>query len=553
MNPGKITKWLLVCLLLVVLGTQLQRSFSPARTGERQPLWTVDDQTAPPAESRAPEQICTLAGPRFRAELSTRGASLRHLYLTDHRFDGDGGPLDLVTTSRESRMPLRTSLRLPSGGAQQVPYDDLDWQLAGSDGRRCTFRYGDAITSLRKTVALTGEPYQLSVDVEVRNLDRAPRVHRFTLEQTDFRTKKEMESHLGRRSPAVTEVVLVTTQKTSRLGPTDFSPRAFSGAEFTPERWRRAPGEARVAAVSSVYFTKLAVPLEGPGSPVAEGQIEEAWDATRYPSKESDPGFGYVYRARVAYPAEELSPGGEARYHALSFIGPKERDLLAALGHGAPAVVDLGTFSIVARALLVVLRGIYRVVGSWGWAIVLLTVSMRVLLFPLSLSQIKNAAAMRRLKPEMDAIQQRYQKDASQRALAIQELWRKNEVKNPALGCLPMLLQLPIWWALYAALQSAVELYHVPFGPFIPDLTAPGRYFIIPVVLGAASYLQQRLMPAQGDPAQQRMLLYLMPAVFTVMMLFLPAGLGVYMLTSSLLAVAQQVVVARWLERRAVD
>lgn len=450
-------------------------------------------------------------------------------------------------------MPLRTDLRLSSGGAQQVPYDDFDWQLAGSDGQRCTFRYGDAITSLRKTVALTGEPYQLSVDVEVRNLDHTARVHRFTLEQTDWRTKKEMESHLGRRSPAVTEVALVTTQKTERLGASDFSPHAFSGPEFTPERWRRAPGEGKVAAVSSVYFTKLAVPLQGPGSPVVESQIEEVWDAARHPSKESDPGLGYVYRARVAYPAKELAPGEEAHYRALSFTGPKERDLLAAVGPGASAVVDLGTFSIVARALLVVLRAIEHVVGSWGWAIVLLTVSMRVLLFPLSLSQIKNAAAMRKLKPEMDSIQQKHKNDATQRAVAIQELWRKNKVQNPALGCLPMLVQLPIWWALYAALQSAVELFHVPFGPFIPDLTAPGRYFIIPVALGASSFLQQKLMPAQGDPAQQRMLLYLMPAVFTVMMLFLPAGLGVYMLTSSLLAVVQQITVARWLERRAAD
>ena len=116
------------------------------------------------------------------------------------------------------------------------------------------------------------------------------------------------------------------------------------------------------------------------------------------------------------------------------------------------------------------------------------------------------------------------------------------------IGCLPMIVQLPVWWALYTALQTAVELYHVPFGPVIPDLTAPGKYLIIPLVLAASSFFQQKLMPAQGDPAQQRMMQYMIPGIFTFMMLFLPAGLGVYMVTNSVLAITQQLLVERYLK-----
>jgi YidC/Oxa1 family membrane protein insertase len=112
-----------------------------------------------------------------------------------------------------------------------------------------------------------------------------------------------------------------------------------------------------------------------------------------------------------------------------------------------------------------------------------------------------------------------------------------------------MLLQMPVWWALYTALQTAVELYHVPFGAVIPDLSAPGRYLIIPIVLGASSFFQQKLMPAQGDPAQQKMMQYMIPGIFTFMMLFLPAGLGVYMVTNSVLAIGQQLLVERYLKR----
>jgi YidC/Oxa1 family membrane protein insertase len=237
-------------------------------------------------------------------------------------------------------------------------------------------------------------------------------------------------------------------------------------------------------------------------------------------------------------------------YKLLSFTGPKERDLLAAVDHGASEVINLGWFSPIAKLLVSYLYVLQRAVGSWGWAIVLLTMTVRLLLFPLSIQQIKSSAAMRKLKPEMDEINARYKDDATQRGVAMQELWRKNKVANPVIGCFPMLLQMPVWFALYTALQTAVELYHTPFGPVIPDLSAPGKYFIIPIVLGASSFIQQRIMPPQGDPAQQKMMMYLMPGIFTAMMLFLPAGLGVYMLTNTWLGIGQQVLVERYLKAK---
>jgi YidC/Oxa1 family membrane protein insertase len=191
-------------------------------------------------------------------------------------------------------------------------------------------------------------------------------------------------------------------------------------------------------------------------------------------------------------------------------------------------------------------------VGSWGWAIALMTITVRTLLFPLSISQIKSSAAMRRLKPEMDDLNARYKDDPAQRGLALQELWRKHGVTNPVLGCIPVLLQMPVWFALYQALQTAVELYHVPFlsARIIPDLSDKGEYFVIPAILGASSFFQQKLMPPQGDPMQQKMMQYMLPGIFVVMMLYLPAGLGVYMLTNTWLGIAQQVAVERYLSRK---
>jgi YidC/Oxa1 family membrane protein insertase len=118
------------------------------------------------------------------------------------------------------------------------------------------------------------------------------------------------------------------------------------------------------------------------------------------------------------------------------------------------------------------------------------------------------------------------------------------------LGCIPVLLQMPVWFALYQALNTAVELYHVPFGPVIPDLSAPGKYYIIPIVLGLSSFFQQKLMPMQGDPMQQKMMMYMMPAIFTVFMLFLPAGLGIYFLTNTWLGIGQQLAVEYYYKKR---
>jgi len=578
MERGSITKWLLFGLAIYLLMTVGKPLLFPNKGPLVQPY--LNDETTATADGRAPEQMCTIDGPRFQAELSTRGASLRHVRLKDytrpsampsdtlgsivHLLTGDGKgsreAADLVSTSKPSRSPLRVDLRAPTGdaAAQQVPYDDLDWKLAASDGKSCTFTYEDATSAVQKVISLGDSPFELAVDLTVKNLAPAARKHRFTIEQTEYRTKREMEGHLGRQSELVTKAVAISATKSEFETSSDFEPSSFTKPEFTPEHWRLTPGDAKLAAVSSVYFTKVVIPESGPsGAPVAQTFVEEVWDASKSQNKENDPSHGYVYRARLAYPEKELAPGESAHYRAVSYTGPKERDLLERMGHGAPELLEFGVgfFSFatkdIARGLVWYLLKLHGLIGSWGWAIVLLTITVRMVLFPLSLSQIKNSMAMRKLKPDMDVINEKYKDDAAQKGIAIQELWRKNGVSNPVVGCAPMLLQMPVWWALYTALQTAVELYHVPFGPVIPDLSAPGRYLIIPIVLGASSFLQQKLMPAQGDPQQQKMMMYMMPGIFTFMMLFLPAGLGVYMVTNSVLAITQQLLVERYLKGNA--
>lgn len=563
MERSKIAQWLVIGLVALLLW-QFGGGFFGKGSAEVQPD-LLTDLPAGDAQ-RAPEETCTIKGTRFEADLSTQGASLRHLRLTDPKYSHkDGTPIDLVTTSREWRSPLKTNLRLPTGDKQQVPADNLDWKISAHDDNSCTFVYEvPGSTKVTKVVRQTGKPFELEVSLDVTNLSSEPFKHRLTVEQTSWRTVKETEGSLGRISEQMTEVVSKTNDKTDRLMPDAFEPKDFGDKEFTSEHWRRTPGDAKWVSVSSVYFTKVAVPVEGP-APAAETLIEEDWNRKDFPvanrSKDTA-NHGYVYRARLAYPEQELKPQETRNYKVLSYAGPKERDILAHIGQttagGAGTdvgeVINLGTFSPIAKVLVAYLGQLFKAVGSWGWSIALLTITVRVLLFPLMYAQIKSTASMRRLKPEMDEINERYKDDPAQKGLAIQELYRKHGLNPMAAmaGCVPVLLQMPVWFALYQTLQTAVELYHVPFlsARIIPDLSDKGEYFVIPAILGASSFIQQKLMPPQGDPMQQKMMQYMLPGIFIVMMLYLPAGLGVYMLTNTWLGIAQQVAVERYLQTK---
>jgi YidC/Oxa1 family membrane protein insertase len=551
MERGKLAQWLFIGLAVLLLW-QFGGSFFGKGSTDLAPRPPA--LTAPPSADDKPrpaEETCTVKGRRFEADLSTRGGSLRSVRLSDYATTAGGKEqLDLVAPTREDTAPLRTDLRLPDGQAQQVAYNNLDWKLTERKDDACTFVYQDEATLVTKTVRATDKPFELETTIDVKNLAAEPRKHRLTVEQTSWKTQTQTEGSLGRISEHMTEVVAATTEKTERLGTDAFEPKDYTDKEFTAERWRRSPGDAKWVAVSSVYFSKVAVPLEGP-TPAAEAWIEEQWSpGVAAAERTKDPNFGHVYHARLAYPETELAPQASQSYKVLSFTGPKERELLANVHGGVDEVINLGTFSPIAKVLIGYLKVLYKGVKSWGWAIALLTITVRMLLFPLSIAQIKSSAAMRKLKPEMDELNARYKDDPAQRGLAIQELWRKHGVTNPVIGCIPVMLQMPVWFALYQALQTAVELYHVPFGPFIPDLSDKGLYFIIPAVLGASSFFQQKLMPPQGDPMQQKMMQYMLPGVFVVMMLYLPAGLGVYMLTNTWLGIAQQVAVERYLKNK---
>jgi YidC/Oxa1 family membrane protein insertase len=504
----------------------------------------VPDPVDPPQEGQAggwkPQggTPCRIAGNRFDAELSSRGAAIVHFFLRDPQYAGTSG-LDLVTTGGngiERWRSLRTLFR-GEKASDQLKYDRFEWALKASDGASCEFAYSDADVSIVKTVSAGERPFELNVETTVTNLSDAIRHHQFSIEAFAYRQNKETKSHLGRVSPFVTELSCARAKEVTRKGKDDFK-----------EGWFSEPLVDRYAAVSNYYFAEAIVPMDAASRPKPECQLlAEDWFTEG--QKRDDDDAGAVYHARLLFPAEELSPQHSVTYKQVAFFGPKERDVLARAAGGRAGLgdlINLGYFSPVAKVLVGVLVFFHAHVtmGSWGLSIIAMTVCLKLLLLPLSIKPVKTAIAMRRLKPEMDLVSAKFKDDAQAKNMAMMELYRKHGV-NPLGGCLPQLIQMPIWFAMYTTLQTAVEMYHEKFLWFL-DLSAPDRLYILPLVLGGFMILQQRIVPQQGmDPMQAKMMMYLLPGVFTVMMLFLPAALGVYMLTNSVLGITQQLVVEK--------
>lgn len=239
----------------------------------------------------------------------------------------------------------------------------------------------------------------------------------------------------------------------------------------------------------------------------------------------------------------EIMPGGSVEYGYLLYFGPRDLDILKSVGHQLEAVVDFGFFDIIARPLLNVLKFFYGFVGNYGWAIILLTVAIKLLFWPLTDKSYGSMKAMQKIQPEMQKLREKYKDDKQKLNIEIMQLYRTHKV-NPLGGCLPMIIQIPVFFALYKVLLEDISLRHAPFMWWIQDLSEKDPYYITPVIMGVTMFIQQKLTPTTMDSTQAKILLY-MPLVFTFMFLNFPSGLVIYWLVNNLLTILQQYLINR--------
>ena len=237
-------------------------------------------------------------------------------------------------------------------------------------------------------------------------------------------------------------------------------------------------------------------------------------------------------------PLQAIPPGGSATFSSQLFVGPKLQKQLTATAPGLERAVDYGRLTILAQPMFWLLDKVHGVVHNWGVAIILVTFLIKLVFYKLSETSGRSMAGMRKLQPRMKALQERYKDDRQAMSTALMELYKKEKI-NPAAGCLPMLVQIPFFISFYWVLLESVEMRQAPFALWITDLSSKDPFFILPLLMGAAMFLQQKLNPPPPDPVQAKMM-QIMPVVFTGFFAFFPAGLVLYWLTNSVLSIAQQ-------------
>jgi YidC/Oxa1 family membrane protein insertase len=220
------------------------------------------------------------------------------------------------------------------------------------------------------------------------------------------------------------------------------------------------------------------------------------------------------------------------------FVGPKLQDQLQAVGGELERTVDFGLTTALAQPLFLVLDWVHGWVGNWGFAIIIVTILIKLVFYKLTAMSGRSMAKMRKITPRMKALQERYKDDRQALSQAMMELYKREKV-NPAAGCLPILIQMPFFFAFYWMLVESVEMRQAPFALWIDDLSARDPFFVLPALMAAAMYFQTRLSPAPPDPVQARMM-QIMPLVFAALLVFFPAGLVLYQLTNTVLSILQQ-------------
>ncbi len=465
----------------------------------------------------------------YQARLDTRGATLIDWELEEYRKSPreGGGPISLVREYPALTTPFR---ELGLGDLSQAVFE-----LEREDGRTFAFRYTKGGVTVRKTYVFREASYAFDLRVSVENASDRHISPGFVVtwpvlqqEGNDFREQSLAVLHEGGVDRELLD---------------GFGTAGFFGGE--PDEFTSYTAEVDWAGTDQPYFVAAILP-DNPARANA-----------RFDSLEP----GRHARVSVYYDPVELPPGQPAEHNFRVFVGPKEPARLEAMGGGLIRSVDLGWAWIVplTRFFNWLLSVLYSVVPNYGLAIILLTVLVRLVTTPLTNKQMRSMERMRSLNPKLQELKAKHADDKQKQSEAMMALYRQEGV-NPLGGCLPMVLQLPVFIGLFYALRSSIQLRHAPFFGWIDDLSAPDMLFelpgigiplrVLPLLNGLTMLVQQRITPMQGmDPAQQKMMTTMMPIVMTVVFYQFPSGLVLYWMVSSVLAVSHQLLIGKNLRK----
>ena len=450
-------------------------------------------------------------------DISLQGGDLVRADLLKYPRDKkpDSPPVRLLGTQEPDFNVMRTGLRALNGKAEPTHlalYTSAanEYRLApGAQELRVPITWTDEQgVTVTKTYVFKPGRYDVQVIYDVDNRSAAPwsgasyvqlARHIYTPERSMF----DVESY-AYRGPAIYD-----GKKYRKLDVTDEEEGKF--AQNVTDGW---------IATMQHHFVSAAVPPKGEEYHVTLGQDGSHALLT--------------YRG----PLKAIPAGTTGRFEETLFVGPKLQAQLETVGPRLELTADYGKLTILSQPLFWLLEKVYGFVGNWGWAIIIVTFLLKLLFYKLTETSGRSMAKMRTIAPRIKSIQERYKDDREQLAKQMMEIYKREKI-NPVAGCLPILVQIPVFLAFYWVLLESVEMRQAPFMLWIQDLSSKDPFFILPILMGVAMYGQFKLNPAPPDPMQAKIFAF-MPVIMTVMMAWFPSGLVLYWLTNTLLSIAQQ-------------
>ena len=451
----------------------------------------------------------TIATPLYKTALLSSGGVLQNFSLSKYKLSMDKNSPNMSMISEKA--------------AQKAPLGLI------VDGQ-ATWREAKWTTDAKDTVLDPGQSVTLTFNGLMGNLA-------IKRELTFYADKYEIDEAvtLVAQTPQVSRLAFTAAAGSLTGGEANYNPTRAAVFEKSLDELtdldklkdgKVYPPGGKWAAVESNYFISAIIPAAA-----ASLKLQHADGVTRL-AAEVD--------------GLSLAAGQPVKVQNSYYLGPKERNALDAAPGNLKAALDYGWFHVLAEACLWLLHFLYGYVGNYGVAIIILTIIIKLLFWPLSQKSYKSMEKMRKLQPMMAQIREKYGDDREKMNQELMQLYKTYKV-NPAGGCLPILVQIPVFFGLYQALLNAIELRHAPFISHVPftqmtwlaDLSAKDPYYVTPLVMGATMFLQQKMSPPPGDPTQAKIMMF-MPVVFTFMFLNFPSGLVIYWLVNNVLSIAQQ-------------
>ena len=458
----------------------------------------------------------------FNAEIDTAGGDLRHLELTQHRADGNTDKNFVLLDDAGSPMTYvaQTGLigdEVPTHKAQFTSTSDHYSLQSGENKLEVRLSWnGDNGVQVDKIYSFTRGSYVINVRYEITN-GSSQALHPSVYYQIVHDSQSKRGSMMR---PTFIGAAYFTA---------DDKFRKISFADMEEANFSKSAKDGWIGLVQH-YFVGAWIPQSGLAREFYTKRLAE-----------------HIYSIGSVSPLQAVAPGETLTVPAKLYTGPQTANDLTAAAPGLEYAVDYGWLTVIAKPLFWVLSSIEKIVHNWGVAIILLTVLIKLVFYPLSATSYRSMAHMRELAPRLQRMKEQYGDDRQKMQQAMMELYKTEKI-NPLGGCLPILVQIPVFIALYWVLLNSVEMRHAPFMLWINDLSAIDPYYVLPVLMGATMIIQTRLNPKPADPVQAKVMM-VMPVVFSVFFFFFPAGLVLYWLVNNILSIAQQWHINRSTER----